>query len=167
MSAAADTNSNLLRNALADAKTAATVKSSAQKGKVLQRLLQPAAASHFKKPSSASWYEIQEADVQRDETLKREIRALNLRAAIDPAHHYKAGITVNTSRVQSGTVIDDAAHFYTGAGRSGRSGKRASLVQTLLRDADVQKRLKQKYDALQHASKRPPHRRSSGRKPKK
>lgn len=108
-------------------------------------------ASKRSRPDTAgpAWFNMPAAE--RTPELQAELRALRLRAAIDPKRHYRSGEKpADTPYIQVGTVIDDPSDFYSAdTHRTSRRAKKRSLVDTLLRDEQARQYYRARFTQLQ------------------
>lgn len=80
--------------------------------------------------------------------LKNDLRLLQMRSALDPAHHYKASDSKQLPRYfQVGRVVADSADFYSS--RIPRRQRKQTLVDELLSNEEFKHYHKKKYLELQ------------------
>lgn len=102
------------------------------------------------------WFEMQGAP--RTPDLEADLRVLAHRAALDPKHHYRRGVTAALAPkknapfplVQRGTVVEDPTAYFSD--RLPRRMRARTVLDTLMRDVERHQTLKRRYSALQEAS---------------
>lgn len=96
--------------------------------------------------STGKWYELPAVAITPE--VKRDLRLLRLRGALDPKHHYKRfDETKFPTNFQMGTVEDDPLDFYSG--RMAQRQRKDTLTEQLLVDPAVSAARKRRYNKLQ------------------
>ena len=86
---------------------------------------------------------------EQKEVIKRDIKMLHMRKVLDPSHHYKK-IVVNPESAQLGTILETPLHYYSSSHLSKKQRKATSLVDSLMKDENLNKALKKKYIQIQY-----------------
>ncbi|PJF16509.1 hypothetical protein PSACC_03696 [Paramicrosporidium saccamoebae] len=96
-----------------------------------------------------AWFNMAAADITPE--LEKDVKLLQMRAALDPKQHYKKGERILQGKYfQVGTVVNDATSHYSHRLTKRQQG--GTVLDTLMRDTKRQQYFKKKYNALQEAS---------------
>lgn len=97
--------------------------------------------------SGADWFLLPKPDKAARDRAQRDLLLLKHRAALDPKRHYKKDRWQVPERFALGTVIDTGTGPSAGSAGNHRAG--ASMLDSLLGDADTQRYFKRKYAQIQ------------------
>ncbi|XP_038649792.1 deoxynucleotidyltransferase terminal-interacting protein 2 [Scyliorhinus canicula] len=98
------------------------------------------------KTSGDGWYDMKAPELTDE--LKNDLKALKMRAAIDPKRFYKKNDRVGFPKYfQVGKVLDNPADFYHS--RIPKKQRKQTMVEELLADADFRRYNKRKYQQIE------------------
>ncbi|KFD48813.1 hypothetical protein M513_10297 [Trichuris suis] len=110
-------------------------------GKVVGMLLQ----LEREKTMGAKWFQLPATEM--NEERKRDLKVLQLRDAIDPTIHYRRNYRKQLPKYfEIGRVVDNPIDFYSS--RIPKKQRKNTIVEELLADAEVRRRMKQKYSEI-------------------
>ncbi|BDA41166.1 probable deoxynucleotidyltransferase terminal-interacting protein 2 at C-terminar half [Coccomyxa sp. Obi] len=93
-----------------------------------------------------AWFDLPAQQITPE--VKRDLRLIRLRGAMDPKRFYKSlDQTKFPKYFQLGTVVEGAADFY--AGRMTRKERKGTLTEEILADPDIAATRAKRYGALQ------------------
>eukprot|EP00884_Botryococcus_braunii_P022252 jgi/Botrbrau1/8710/Bobra.0311s0022.1 len=134
------------------------MKSLAESGRKGAREMQKATAG------GSGWADLPMTPITDE--VKRDLRLLRLRGALDPKRHYKSWDKGKfPTHFAIGTVVEGAADFYSG--RLTNKQRKNTLTEELLADAELNRLRKKRYNALQEEASRWSHKKvKSSSKPR-
>ncbi|XP_072366629.1 deoxynucleotidyltransferase terminal-interacting protein 2 [Scyliorhinus torazame] len=98
------------------------------------------------KTTGDGWYDMKAPELTDE--LKNDLKALKMRAAIDPKRFYKKNDRVGFPKYfQVGKILDNAADFYHS--RIPKKQRKQTMVEELLADADFRRYNKRKYQQIE------------------
>ncbi|KAL3518972.1 hypothetical protein ACH5RR_021561 [Cinchona calisaya] len=112
--------------------------------KILNKLFRKS----LKDTAGKHWFDMPAPTLTPD--LKKDLRLLKLRSALDPKRHYKKGDSRSKTLpkyFQVGTVIESASEFYTG--RLTKKERKATLADELLSDSNLAQYRKRKVQEIE------------------
>ncbi|KFD69379.1 hypothetical protein M514_10297 [Trichuris suis] len=113
-----------------------------EKSKMAKRL---ARKLEREKTMGAKWFQLPATEM--NEERKRDLKVLQLRDAIDPTIHYRRNYRKQLPKYfEIGRVVDNPIDFYSS--RIPKKQRKNTIVEELLADAEVRRRMKQKYSEI-------------------
>lgn len=93
-----------------------------------------------------AWFNMPHAQMTPE--LEKDIQLLRMRSALDPKRHYRKNEKILAGKyLQVGTIINNPTGFYND--RLSKRQRAATVIDTLMRDYEHQRYLKNKFDKLQ------------------
>merc|ERR1711994_379184 len=116
------------------------------------------------KTKGSDWFDMKAPEMT--EEVKRDLEVLQMRGAIDPKRFYKKNDrNVLPKYFQIGQYVDTPLDHYSSTGQ--KKGKKKSLVDELMADAEFQKYSKRKYaEIIEEKAKLDPRKRHKKKKAK-
>lgn len=98
-------------------------------------------------PTSAGdkWFDMPKAELT--DSVKRDLKIIEQRAALDPKRHYKKDKWKAPEFFQIGTIVEGNTEFYSV--RLKNKDRHTTILESVMHDDDTQKYFKRKYDQIQ------------------
>lgn len=95
--------------------------------------------------SGSKWFDMPKGELT--ESVKRDLRIIEQRAALDPKRHYKKDKWKTPEFFQIGTIVEGKSEFYSS--RLKNKDRHSTILESVMYDDDTKKYFKRKYDEIQ------------------
>lgn len=91
------------------------------------------------------WFNMPKGELTK--SVKRDIRIIQNRAALDPKRHYKKGRWATPDYFQVGTIVESSSEFFSS--RLNKKDRHETILDSVLQDQDTKGYFKRKYEEIQ------------------
>lgn len=95
--------------------------------------------------SGSNWFDMPKGELT--ESVKRDLKVIQQRAALDPKRHYKKDKWKTPEFFQMGTIVESKAEFFSS--RLKNKDRHQTILESVMYDDDTKKYFKRKYDDIQ------------------
>lgn len=95
--------------------------------------------------AGSKWFDMPKGELTP--SVKRDLKIIEQRAALDPKRHYKKGKWKTPEFFQIGTIVEGNTEFYSA--RLKNKERHSTILESVMYDDDTQKYFKRKYDEIQ------------------
>lgn len=102
-------------------------------------------ASEQPSTSGSKWFDMPKGELT--DSVKRDLKIIQMRAALDPKRHYKKDKWQVPEFFQIGTIVEGNTEFYSA--RLKNRDRHSTILESVMYDDDTKKYFKRKYDEIQ------------------
>jgi hypothetical protein len=95
--------------------------------------------------SGSKWFDMPKGELT--DSVKRDLKIIEQRAALDPKRHYKKDKWKTPEFFQIGTIVEGNTEFYSA--RLKNKERHSTILESVMYDDDTKKYFKRKYDEIQ------------------
>lgn len=98
-----------------------------------------------KETAGSKWFDIPKGELTP--SVKRDLKVLEQRAALDPKRHYKKDKWKTPDFFQVGTIVEGNTEYYSA--RMKNKERKQTILESVMNDQDTKHYFKRKYDEIQ------------------
>ncbi|CCH45623.1 hypothetical protein BN7_5206 [Wickerhamomyces ciferrii] len=102
-------------------------------------------STNVKETSGSKWFDMPKGELTP--SIKRDLKILEQRAALDPKRHYKKDKWKTPEFFQIGTIVEGNTEYYSA--RLKNKEREQTILESVMNDEDTKHYFKRKYDEVQ------------------